>query len=572
MVVVGEGGFEPPTSCSQSRCASRCATPRLVPDRHLVASRRLPGCFPAASRHDDPVTGPSSVAGGPATQAEREAAVCLRRPVDSAFRMKAVVEPLEGNKVKLSVEVDEQEFEQAIEAAFKKISREVRIPGFRPGKAPRRVLEARLGKETGRAEALRDALPDYYARAVRDHDVDAIAAPEIDITGGEEEGPVAFDAVVEIRPQLHLVGYDGLRVEVPSPVVSEDDISEQIDRLRGSFGELVATDKPAEDGFHLTIDLVATQDGEPVSALTTSDFLYELGSGSVLPELDEKLQGAKAGDALIFEAAFGDDTVKLEVAVTDVKEKVLPEVTDEWAGEASEFDTVDELRADIVKRSTLMKKVQATMAMRNGAVEALVELVDTDVPQALIDGEVERRAHDLGHRLEAQGATIQQYLSATGQSEEDLIAQLRAEALPAVKADLALRAIADAEQIVVTEDDLEEEMARLAATYQVTPEVLRTQLERAEQIPAVRSDLRKSKALEWLIEHVELVDADGLAVDRELLILVPETEADPGSATDSGSATQADETSTDEVDTSEHDASEHDTTDQLVEPTPTAES
>jgi trigger factor len=486
--------------------------------------------------------------------------------------MKAVVEPLEGNKVKLSVEVDEQEFEQAIEAAFKKISREVRIPGFRPGKAPRRVLEARLGKETGRAEALRDALPDYYARAVRDHDVDAIAAPEIDITGGEEEGPVAFDAVVEIRPQLHLVGYDGLRVEVPSPVVSEDDISEQIDRLRGSFGELVATDKPAEDGFHLTIDLVATQDGEPVSALTTSDFLYELGSGSVLPELDEKLQGAKAGDALIFEAAFGDDTVKLEVAVTDVKEKVLPEVTDEWAGEASEFDTVDELRADIVKRSTLMKKVQATMAMRNGAVEALVELVDTDVPQALIDGEVERRAHDLGHRLEAQGATIQQYLSATGQSEEDLIAQLRAEALPAVKADLALRAIADAEQIVVTEDDLEEEMARLAATYQVTPEVLRTQLERVEQIPAVRSDLRKSKALEWLIEHVELVDADGLAVDRELLILVPETEADPGSATDSGSATQADETSTDEVDTSEHDASEHDTTDQLVEPTPTAES
>jgi trigger factor len=264
--------------------------------------------------------------------------------------------------------------------------------------------------------------------------------------------------------------------------------------------------------------------------------------------------------------------VKLEVTVTDVKEKVLPEVTDEWAGEASEFDTVEELRADIVKRSTLMKKVQATMAMRNGAVEALVELVDTDVPQALIDGEVERRAHDLGHRLEAQGATIQQYLSATGQSEEDLIAQLRAEALPAVKADLALRAIADAEEIVVTEDDLEEELVRLAATYQVTTEVLRTQLERAEQIPAVRSDLRKSKALEWLIEHVELVDADGLAVDRELLILVPETEADPGSATDSGWATQADETSTDEVDTSEHDASEHDTTDQLVEPTPTAES
>jgi trigger factor len=438
--------------------------------------------------------------------------------------MKAVVAPLEGNKVKLSVEVDEHEFEQAIEAAFKKISKEVRIPGFRPGKAPRRVLEARLGKEAGRAEALREALPDYYARAVRDNDVDAIAAPEIDITGGEDDGPVAFDAVVEVRPHLQLAGYTGLRVEVPSPVVTEDDISAQIDRLRGGFAELVATDKPAEDGFHLTVDIAATADGEPVAGLTTADFVYELGSGSVLPELDEKLQGAKADDTVVFDAAFGDDTVSLEVKVTDVKEKVLPELTDEWASDASEFDTVAELRDDIVKRSTLMKKVQATMALRNGTVEALVELVDTDPPQPLVDSEVERRAHDLGHRLEAQGATIAQYIEATGQSEEQIVADLRAQAVPAVKADLALRAVAEAEKIEPTEDELEAEIGRLAASYQLTPEDLRSQLERAEQIPAVRSDLKKSKALEWLIEHVEVVDADGQAVDRALLMLVPDTD------------------------------------------------
>ena len=181
--------------------------------------------------------------------------------------MKAVVEPLEGNKVKLSIEVDEQEFEKAIDAAFRKIAREVRIPGFGPGKAPRRILEARLGKETGQEEALRDALPDYYSQALREHDVDAIAAPEIDITAGEESGPVAFDAVVEVRPQLQLAGYGGLRVEIPSPMVTEEDIDTQVDRLRGNFGELTKIARPARDGDLLTIDLKGTRDGERCAGL-----------------------------------------------------------------------------------------------------------------------------------------------------------------------------------------------------------------------------------------------------------------------------------------------------------------
>ena len=148
--------------------------------------------------------------------------------------MKAVVEPLEGNKVKLSVEVDEQEFERALDAAFKKIAREVRVPGFRPGKAPRRILEARLGKDAARQEALRDSLPDYYAQALKDNDVDAIAAPEIDITSGEESGPIAFDAVVEVRPQLHVPGYGGLQVTVPGPKPTDEEIDAQIDRLRNT--------------------------------------------------------------------------------------------------------------------------------------------------------------------------------------------------------------------------------------------------------------------------------------------------------------------------------------------------
>jgi trigger factor len=214
------------------------------------------------------------------------------------------------------------------------------------------------------------------------------------------------------------------------------------------------------------------------------------------------------------------------VVVKDVKENVLPEVTDEWAGEASEFDTVEELRADIVKRSSLMKKVQASMALRNGTVDALVQLVDIDPPQPLVDAEVERQAHDLGHRLEAQGATFEDYLAATGRTQEELVAQLREASVPAVKADLALRSVADAEGLEPDDDELAGEIARLAENYQMQPGQLLLQLQRNEQLPAVRSDLRKSKALEWLVERVELVDGDGQPVDRALLDLEQDSSPD----------------------------------------------
>jgi trigger factor len=453
--------------------------------------------------------------------------------------MKTVVEPLEGNKVKLSVEIDEQEFEKALDAAFRKIAREVRIPGFRPGKAPRRVLEARMGKDAARQEAIRDALPDYYARALRDHAVDAIAPPEIDITSGQESGSVAFDAVVEVRPQLKIAGYGGLRVTVPDPEVNEAEIQAQIDRLRNNFGELSQVSRPARDGDHLTIDLKGSRAGEPVAGMTTDDFLYELGSGTVLPELDDQLQGARTGDIFGFQADLPDGPVDFRVLVKDVKEKLLPAVTDEWAGEASEFDTVEELRADISKRVGLIKRVQAQLALRNQAVDALVELVPEDPPEPLVEHELERRAQDLQQRLAAQGASIPQYLEATGQTQEQLVAELRGAAVQAVKADLALRAVADAEGIEAADSDIDAEIARLAEQMKEKPAQLRRQLERAEQMPAVRSDVRKSKALEWLIEHVEVVDEAGHPIDHALLS--PESESDPSAPDSSSSAVESGE-------------------------------
>jgi trigger factor len=468
---------------------------------------------------------------------------CPRRPLDSLLAMKAVVEPLEGNKVKLSVEVDEEEFEKAVDAAFRKIAREVRIPGFRPGKAPRRILEARLGKETGRSEALRDSLPDYYSRALREHDVDAIAPPEIDITAGQESGPVAFDAVVEVRPQVHLVGYDGLRVEVPNPQVTDEEVDAEIDRLRGNFGELTSVSRPARDGDHLTIDLVGSRDGEPITGMTIDDYLYELGSRQLFPELDERLLGARTGDILAVEAKLPDGPATFRVLVKEVQEKVLPEVTDEWVGEASEFDTVEELRADITRRIGLIKRVRAAMTLRNGTVEAVSELVDVDVPPALVDSEVQRRVHDLEHRLEAQQATIEQYLEATGQSPEQMVEGLRGGAVAAVRADLALRAVADAEHLQPSDEDIDEEIERLAASYQAKPAQLRRNLERAEQMPAVRSEWKKSKALDWLVEHADVVDTDGQPVDRTLL--EPDIEPEPSEDPPTEDPTSTEDTSQD---------------------------
>ncbi len=432
--------------------------------------------------------------------------------------MKATVEPLEGNKVKLSVEVDESEFDKAVDTALRKIAQEVRIPGFRPGKAPRRLLEARMGKASVRQEAMREALPEYYAEAVRQTEIDAIAPPEIDVRSGDAEGPLAFDAVVEVRPQVSLVGYQGLRVAIPSPEVSDEELERQIHRLRHGSGQLVEADRPAQAGDHLTLNLQGFRAGESDPTISADDYLYELGSGSIATDLDDRLLGAKPGDIVEFETKDGaDNAVAFKVLVKDLKELVLPEVTDEWAAEASEFDTVAELEADLRRRMGEVKRVQAAMAVREEALKALAELVDEEVPEALVSAEMERRLHDLAGRVEAQGGTLAQYLQATGQSQEQLLHDLRTTAADSVRADLALRALADAEGIEATVDDVEAELAGLAERMDQTPEALRRQLEQVDQMPAVRSDIRKSKALAWLVERVEVVDEEGRPIERAAL-------------------------------------------------------
>ena len=443
--------------------------------------------------------------------------------------MKTSVIELEDNKVKLSVEVDEQEFETALDATFRKIAREVKVPGFRPGKAPRKLLEARLGEGVARGEALRDAIPDYYAQAVREHEVDVIAAPEIEITEGEEAGPVVFDAVVEVRPIVTVPGYDSLRVTLPRPAATDEEIDAQIDRMRRQYAELETVDREAAEGDIVTIDVTGSQEDEELEGLTAQDYSYEVGSAAIVPELDEALIGASAGDELSFEADHPDpdeDGLHFEVTLKEVKERVLPEATDEWAAEASEFDTLAELRADLAERMTTVRRMQAQMNLRDKVGEATADLVDLEVPEPLIAGEMRQRLEDFSMRLQAQGLNLDQWLASSGQDPNEFVEELRTTATRAAKFDLALRAVADAEQIEATDEDLEAEFGQVAQQLDLTPEAVRLRFEDADQVSAIRGDIRRRKALDWLVESVEIVDEEGNPLDRTELILPDEDAGD----------------------------------------------
>lgn len=454
--------------------------------------------------------------------------------------MRSSVEPLDGNRVRLSIEVEEAEFDRAMDAAFRKIAREIRVPGFRPGKAPRRLIEARLGRGVARQEALREALPEYYDRAVADNAITPIAPPEIEITAGEEEGPIAFDAVVEVMPQVSVGGYEGLRVVLPSIEVGDDDVRAHVDRLREQFGELRTVARPARDGDHVSIDRKVTRHDEVL--LAAEDELYEVGKGTVVPELDRELRGKRAGDILKFNATTADHgEVTFTVLVKEVRETVLPEVTDDWASEASEFDTVEELEADIRRRLETIKRLQAAMMLRDRVIEALVELVDDEMPEALVRTELERRVNELQHRLSHQNMTVAQYLEATGLGEQDLLLRLQAEAIVALKADLALQAVAEIEAIEVSDEELEQGIGEMAERRGEKADALRKRLQSGGELPAVRSGLRKTKAMEWLVEHTEYVDEDGRVIDRSDLEPRP-TEASPGQEDSSDAAIPAEET------------------------------
>ncbi len=452
--------------------------------------------------------------------------------------MKSTVEELEGNRVKVSVDIDLEEFEERLDEAFRKLARQVRLPGFRPGKAPRRVLEARLGSQAARGEALSDAVPEYYAQAVLDHDVDVISPPEIDITSGAEEGPVSFDAVVEVRPLISITGYDQLKAEVPSPLPTDEEVGQQIDQLRKQFGELAPVIRPAIDGDNVTMDIYGTYNGEDVEGLTVDGYAYEVGQGAVVPEIDEQLRGSKAGDILEFNAQHPDPDedglLRFRILVKEVQETVLPDFDDEFAQEASEFDTAEELRADVSENIARVKRVNALSSLAAQVGEQLAELVTDDIPEALVEAEVQHRLRTLQMRLGSQGVEMDAYLEAIGQTVDEMAEALREPALQEAKADLALRAVAAAESIEAADEDVDFELAVLAAQVGQTVDELKSSVfvDDESRLKGVRLDAKMRRTREWVLERVEIKDPDGNPIERSSLN--PDSESDlPPTTTES---------------------------------------
>jgi trigger factor len=435
--------------------------------------------------------------------------------------VKSSVEPLEGNKVKISVNIDEAEFDRDIDQAFRKIAREVRLPGFRNGKVPRRVLEARIGIAPAREQALRDAIPGYLARAVREHDVDLIATPEVEITEGEEEGPVAFDATLEVRPEITVPGYGGLRVELPSPDATDEEVDDAVAAELRRHGELVDAGRPSATGDYITLDIAATRDGEEVAGLNTDDWSYEVGQGWIADGFDEQVTGVLPGVEQRFTATpkGTDEPAEFVVKVSRVQELVLPELTDEWVAETlGEYDTVEAWRESIRERIASGKLAQARSQLVGRITEALTGLTDIEAPEPLVQSDLQRRVEGTVRQLQSQGINVDQWLSATGQDSNQFIESLKVQSEQAVKVDLALRAVAAAEGIEVDEDDLDAEYQRLAMQVNQKPNQVRRAYERNDLVPDLTAEIRKSKALDWLLHHVEMVDPDGHELDPDQIL------------------------------------------------------
>ncbi len=434
--------------------------------------------------------------------------------------MQTTLESTDKHTVKLTVEVEPERFGRDLERAYRKVAEQVRIPGFRKGKAPRPIIDAQVGRETVLQEFLEDAVPRYYREALREHELAPISQPDIDLQQLEEGKPFVFSATVEVRPRLHLTeaDYKGIRVERPSVQVTEEEVDRLLDALRERFAELEPVARPAAAGDYVLVDLRATIHGEEVPEATRPDFLYEVGAGEFTGKLDEELQGARAGDILKFNATLDDrfgeragKEVAFQVLVKEVKAKRLPAADDDFARTASEFDTLEELRAALREQLEANKRRAVEEEVRDRVLRALVERTEVDLPETLVQEEVEHRLTHARERAEQLGLTLERLLELQGMDELRFRAEAREHAERAIVADLVLEAVARAEDLQVTAEELAREVERLARALGREPKEVATSLERTGQIVTLAGDIIRSKALDVLVQHAEIVPEDGAA-------------------------------------------------------------
>jgi trigger factor len=428
--------------------------------------------------------------------------------------METTVETTEPHTVKLTIEVPEDEFGKDLDRTYRAIANQIKIPGFRKGKVPKQIIDTQIGQDTIFEEFVNSSVPAYFRQAVADEDLAPITDPDIDVQQLEPGKPFVFSATVEVRPRLSFEGsdYTGIKVSKPTVEVTEQEIDDWIERLRERFSELEPVGRPVQQGDFVTVDLTVVKGGQKVEQASREDYLYFVGSGEVGEKLDVELVGAKPGailkvsDALPerFGEELGGAAVEITVLVKDVKARRLPEVTDDFAKTASEFDTIQQLRDDLRERLTEVKEREAGAALRDLVLEAMIDKVDVDLPQSLIDEETNHRIHHARDRAERMGVGLEKMLELQGWDEARLREDSREHAIRAIKSDLVLEGIARNESLEVTAEEIGAEIAVLAQAYGREPKAVAKDLERSGQVVTLAGDIIRTKALDLLVERADV--------------------------------------------------------------------
>ena len=443
--------------------------------------------------------------------------------------MKSTVENLGPTRVKLAIEVPFDELKSNLDAAYKKIGSQVRIPGFRPGKAPARIIDQRVGRAAVLEEAVNDALPRVYNEAILESGVYALGQPEIEVTNLDDGQSLSFTAEVDIRPEITLPDLKGIELSVDDVEVSDSDVDEQLESLRERFASLTGVERAVETGDFVSLDLSAAVGGDEVEGGSATGLSYEVGTEDLIDGLDAAIVGNSAGDIVRFEATLrqGDQSgnqADITVTVNSVKVKELPAADDEFAQLASEFDTIDELRADLRERLGRAKVLGQGSQARDRLVEKLVASADFPVPESAVKAEVGYREHDVVHSLGHDDKLFEELLAGQGKTREEFDAELRESAEKSVRAQFVLDAIADADQVTVGDAELTEYLVRQAARYNMPPKEFANQLVEGGNLPALMSDVRRNKALAGVLESAVITDASGNKVDLSTLAAAPDAD------------------------------------------------
>ncbi|HEX9177699.1 MAG TPA: trigger factor [Mycobacterium sp.] len=434
--------------------------------------------------------------------------------------MKSTVEQLSPTRVRINVEVPFTELQPDFDRAYKQLAQQVRLPGFRPGKAPAKLLEARIGRGAVLEQVVNDALPIRYSEAVTSSDVQPIGQPEIEITKIEDGDELVFTAEVDVRPKIELPELDAVTIEVDPVEVTDEDVDAELESLRARFGTLTGVERAAQTGDFVSIDLSATVDGQEVPEAATEGLSHEVGSGQLVEGLDDAVVGLSAGESRVFTTtlAAGEhagQSAQVTVTVNSVKERELPEPDDEFAQLASEFDTIDELRASLGDQVARIKRIQQAEKIRDAAIETLLGQVEVPLPEAIVQAQVDETVHNALHGLDHDEERLAEALAEQGSSREQFDADARENAEKAIKTQLLVDAIADKLEVQVGQDDLTERLVLQSRQYGVEPQQLLQFLQENNQLPAMYADVRRGKTLAAVVRGATVADTAGNTVDTD---------------------------------------------------------